>query len=230
MSTPAPPSVVAAFTFGGVVDVDYTIIPVPSQIGVSPELASFTTGFPPATRTARTAGGIPPRGLDMNGILFMTSAHIAWIAAGNGYAFNTDVVATATGYNVGAILRSAVDPQTHFYNTLADNTNDPDSVLTGWLAFNPVTAAFVGDQSETLVVGAQAVALDPGVAFLDAAAHASGSSISALTGASNGQIVTVTNDGSGALTLTFAGGVTILAGESFTVRWRSSTSAWVPIS
>lgn len=228
MGTPVPPSIVAAFTFGGTVDVDYTIIPVASQVGVSPELASFATGFPPATRTPRTAGGIPPRGLDMNGILFMATGHIAWQAAGNGYVFNQDVVDTVGGYNIGAELRSVANPQLRFYNLVANNITDPDDAgAAGWAQFNPVAAASTGEQSEALAAGSQTVALDPGVGFLDAAAHASGSTVTDITGAAVGQVVTVTNDGAGNLTLSFVG-ITILAGESFTIRRRSS--AWVPLS
>lgn len=229
MGTLVPPSVVAPFTFGGAVDVDYTIIPVPSQVSVSPELASFTTGFPPATRTPRTSGGIPPRGLDMNGLNYMTTGHIAWIAAGNGYAFNPDVVTYMTGYNIGAILRSVADPALHYYNTVANNATDPDSGgSAGWLSFNPVVASATGEQTETLAAGSQTVALDsPGVGFLDAAANGAGSTVTDITGAAVGQIVTVTNTGAGALTLSFVG-ITILAGESFTIRRRSS--AWVPLS
>lgn len=229
MGAPVPPSVVAAFTFGGTVDVDYTIIPVASQIGVSPELASFTTGFPPATRIARTNGGIPPRGLDMNGVLFMATAHTAWAASGNGYVFNPDVVTHMTGYNIGAILRSTGNPALHFYNTVANNATDPDDVgSAGWLSFNPVVSAATGEQTETLAAGSQVVALDNvGVGFLDAAANGAGSTITALNGAAMGQIVTVTNTGAGALTLSFVS-ITILAGESFTIRRRTST--WVPLS
>jgi len=144
MSTPTPPSVVEAFCAGGTVGVDYTLIPIPDQQSVSPELASFTTGFPVATRTARTLGGIPPRGKDMNGILFMTSAHTAYVAAGGSYVFNADVVTVAGGYGVGAVIRSASDPSRYFYNTLADNTNNPDSVTTGWVTFSPLAGSAAG--------------------------------------------------------------------------------------
>lgn len=233
MGALVPPSVVAAFTFGGTPDVDYAIIPVASQVGVSPELASFVTGFPPATRMARTSGGIPPRGLDMNGILFMTTGHIAWMSGGNGYVFNDDVVTVAGGYNVGAILRSAVNPAVHFFNTQADNITDPDDVgALGWLPFNPVSAGATGDQSVTATAGANAVALDSiGVAFLDVDTTAGAADITDLTGAANGQIVTVTNGGPNSLDVSFVpGGLTILSGESFTARYRASVPTWVPIS
>ena len=50
-------------------------IPVASQIALDPALASYTDGFPPATRTPLAAGGKPPYGADMNGILKAITAH-----------------------------------------------------------------------------------------------------------------------------------------------------------
>lgn len=235
MSTPVPPSVVAAFTFGGVVDVDYTIIPVPTQVGVSPELASFTTGFPPATRTPRTSGGIPPRGLDMNGILYMLSAHVAWQAAGMPYVFNADVVTVATGYRVGAILQSAVDPTLFFLNTVADNTNNPDSVTTGWLPYSPV-AVPTGTQAATVAAGSQVVAVALGSGFLDLTPNAGATTITNFTGGNIGQIITVTNmHASNPLTLQananlrLSADLTLLQNNSLSFRKRTATQ-WVAMS
>lgn len=235
MGTPVPPSVVAAFAFGGTVNVDYTLIPVPSQVGVSPELASFTTGFPPTTRTARTSGGIPPRGLDMNGILFMVSAHAAWASAGNAYSFNADVVATATGYNIGAILRSAVDPAQYFYNTVADNANNPDSVLTGWVPFSPL-ATPIATLATNVGAGAQVVAVTAATGFADLTPNAGATTVTNFTGGNVGQIMTVTNmDAVNPLTLQananirMAGDVTLLQNGSLTLRRRTSTE-WVALS
>lgn len=242
MSTPAPPSLVEAFCAGGTVDVDYSIIPVPSQVGVSPELASFTDGFPPATRKPRTAGGIPPRGLDMNGILYMATAHIAWLSAGNSYPFNADVVAIAGGYRVGAVVQSAVTPSLYFQNTLANNTNDPDSVLTGWLPFSPISNP-IGVQPNTLAAGTtNNLAITAGVGFLELTANAAGSTLTGLAGGFNGQIVVATNVSANALTFAALTGST--AGNQFRlpaditvlqyghVAFRKSTALniWVPMS
>lgn len=235
MGTPVPPSVVAAFTFGGVVDVDFTIIPVPSQVGVSPELASFETGFPPATRLPRTSGGIPPRGLDMNGIDYMLSAHTAWVAAGGHYSFNADVVTVQGGYNLGAILRSAVDPTLFFMSTVADNVVDPDVALTNWKAFSPM-ATPVGTQAANVAAGAQVVAVSPGTGFLDLTPNAGATTITNLTGGAIGQIVTVSNlSGANAMTLQsnanirMSGDVTLLQNNSLSLRRRTLTQ-WVAMS
>jgi hypothetical protein len=44
-------------------------IPVDSQIGINAGFASLNDGFPPLTMTPIAAGGVPPFGQDMNGIL-----------------------------------------------------------------------------------------------------------------------------------------------------------------
>src|SRR5581483_8309324 len=164
MSMIVPPSVAEPFCAGGVVGTDLTLpIPVPSQIAVSPELASFATGFPPATRLPKTSGGIPPRGKDMNGSLYTVTAHNAWVAAGGTYAFNADVVSVSGGYPVGAIIRSNADPTLFFLNLTADNTNDPNSVLTGWMALTPrysSSAPSAGTHADNVLPGASDYFLD----------------------------------------------------------------------
>lgn len=232
MSTPTPPSLVEAFCAGGTVDVDYTIIPVPTQVPVSPELASFTTGFPPATRISRTSGGIPPRGLDMNGILRMATAHTAWVAAGNFYPFNADVVSVAGGYRVGAVLQSAVTPSLFFQNTLANNANDPDSVLTGWLPFT-LTANPVGLQSATLPAGSSSVVVTAAVGFLELTGNATPSSLLNITGGFNGQILVVSNVAADPVTLLMSGNLrlpvdlTLIQNDSQSFRWNGTLTKWV---
>jgi hypothetical protein len=217
MSTTPPLSVVEAFGAGGTPGVDYTVIPVPDQTGVSPELASFTTGFPVATRTARTLGGIPPRGKDMNGILFMVSGHTAWLAAGNTYAFNADVVTVAGGYAVGAVVRSAADLSQYFYNTLANNTNDPDSVITGWVKFSPLAASANGLSTVAPAAGTfNNVAVAAGIRYLDVNTALGDVSYTGWSAAYDGQIVVVSNTGANLLNLRALNGGS-LAGNQFRI-------------
>ena len=79
-------------------------IPTASQIGTTAGAASLTDGFPPLTRTPIAAGGVPPSGLDMNGILFRLSAILRWANAGGGYAYDA---AFATDSNVGGYPKGA---------------------------------------------------------------------------------------------------------------------------
>ncbi len=114
-----------------------SIIPVASQIGITAGAASLTDGFPPLTRTPIAAGGVPPSGLDMNGILYEMSAIVRWANAGGGYPYD-GTFATDTnvgGYPKGArIMRS--DGQGYWFNTAENNTTDPEAAgaaAAGWV-------------------------------------------------------------------------------------------------
>lgn len=111
-------------------------IPVDSQIGIVAGKASLADGFPPLTRTPLSAGGVPPSGLDMNGILYEISAVIRWANAGGGYAYDS-AFATDTnvdGYPKGArVMRS--DGQGYWLNVTDNNVTDPEDVAmsAGWV-------------------------------------------------------------------------------------------------
>lgn len=112
-------------------------IPVASQIGITPGAASFTDGFPPLTRTPLTSGGVPPSGLDMNGVLFDLTAISRWLNAGGSFIYDSTFANDADigGYPAGAILlRSDGDG---FWLNLADNNvTDPESAgaaAAGWV-------------------------------------------------------------------------------------------------
>lgn len=106
-------------------------IPVASQIGVTPGLASFTDGFPPLTMTPLAAGGVPPRGQDFNGILYFLSAATRWQQAGGSYSFDPTFAAAIGGYPKGAVLLAA-DGQGFWISTTDSNTANPDTGGAGW--------------------------------------------------------------------------------------------------
>jgi hypothetical protein len=239
MPTPTPPAVATPFAVAG----GYNTIPVASQIGVTPGAASFTDGFPPLTRTQLASGGIPPAGLDMNGILFMLSSHIAWLHAGGFYRFSADVVAAYTGYAVGAIIQSAIDPTQFFYNTVADNVNDPDVLTTGWAQFSPY-AGSAAAQSETLAPGATTdLPLGNGVGFLELNPSTGAATLGGVLGGTQGQLLTISNiNGSYPVTLLqldlgssasarfrLASDITLLQYGSITLRKSPVSSGfWIP--
>jgi hypothetical protein len=112
-------------------------IPVASQIGITAGAASLVDGFPPLTRTPIAAGGVPPSGLDMNGIIYELSAVIRWANAGGGYPFDN---AFATDPNVGGYPKGArimrADGAGYWYNTTDNNVTDPESsgaAAAGWV-------------------------------------------------------------------------------------------------
>lgn len=114
-------------------------IPVDSQIGVGNSGgASYTDGFPPLTRTPIAAGGIPPAGLDMNGVLYDATRHIQWTNAGGQARFDAALAAAIGGYPVGVVLQSD-DGLSAYLNIVAANTDNfnttPASIGVSWLPY-----------------------------------------------------------------------------------------------
>lgn len=198
MTVAIPPVVAQAFAVSG----DRNTIPVTPS--ATPGAASFDLGFPPLTRTSPSSGGIPPAGLDMNGILNMISAHTAWLQAGGCYSFSADVVTVAGGYRIGAILQSSVTPAVFFLNTLNNNTNNPDVTPTGWVTYSPVGGALLL-QATTLAAGTTSdLALALGTGFLDLNPTSGAADLTGVATANvtDGQFLVITNvNASNAVTL-----------------------------
>ena len=123
-STQTPTLIPLAFAANGTKN----SIPEASQIGIVDGAASLNDGFPPLTRTPIAAGGKPPSGADMNGILYLVSAPIRWHQAGGKYGFNSAFAADTNvgGYPSGAELLSA-DMQGTWLSLIDNNTDDPDT-------------------------------------------------------------------------------------------------------
>lgn len=103
-------------------------IPVNSQVGVTAGAASWMDGFPPLTMTPIAAGGIPPSGLDMNGVLYEVSQQSLWAASGAGVKFDPDWAGNQNigGYAKGAlVLRS--DGTGYWISTKDNNTTNPET-------------------------------------------------------------------------------------------------------
>lgn len=100
----------------------------------TPGYASLSQGFPPITRTPKAAGGIPPRGVDMNGILNAISAAARWSAAGGGYKYDATFAndANVAGYPKGARVLNAAGSG-YWLNTVDGNTSNPDTGGAGWV-------------------------------------------------------------------------------------------------
>lgn len=112
-------------------------IPVNSQIGITPGAASLADGFPPLTMTPVAAGGVPPSGLDVNGILYEMSNIVRWANAGGGYVYDADFATSddVGGYPKGArVLRA--DGSGYWLNTVDNNITDPEAegaAAAGWV-------------------------------------------------------------------------------------------------
>ena len=107
-------------------------VPVASQISITPGAASLTDGFPPLTFIAEGAGGIPPFGQDMNGILNEITAWIQWGNAGAPVSYDATFSAAIGGYPKGSLLTSAAGGS-WWLSMVENNTTDPDTGGAGWL-------------------------------------------------------------------------------------------------
>jgi hypothetical protein len=107
-------------------------IPTASQIGVTNGAASLTDGFPPLTMTPLSAGGVPPFGQDMNGILYMMSAWEQWQAAGGPVFYDSAFSTAIGGYPKGAVLANASGVGI-WVSTVDSNTSNPDTGGAGWI-------------------------------------------------------------------------------------------------
>lgn len=128
--TDAPDKIVLPFADAGL----RNTIPVESQIPITPGAASFEDGFPPITMDNKAAGGLPPDGLDMNGVLYDATASNRWSNAGAGYPYDSTF---ATDTNVGGYPAGATVVRTdgvgYWLNTVDDNTTDPEAGGAGWV-------------------------------------------------------------------------------------------------
>lgn len=93
--------------------------------------ASYDQGFPPITMILKSAGGLPPKGQDMNQILFELSALARWSSAGALNTYDSTFATAITGYPSGAVLISD-DGLNIYINTTDGNTSNPNTGGAGW--------------------------------------------------------------------------------------------------
>lgn len=104
---------------------------IPEVTGVEPQNATLEKGFPEITQTPISAGGIPPERKDFNGILNLYGQHIVHLNKGLPYEFDAAFATAIGGYPLHArIMLSNGDI---VQNTIANNTNNPNSNMTGWV-------------------------------------------------------------------------------------------------
>ncbi|MDJ4343786.1 phage tail protein [Salmonella enterica] len=94
--------------------------------------ASYNDGFPPVTMILKSAGGLPPKGQDMNQILYELSTLARWSSAGALNTYDSSFSTGIGGYPSGAVILSD-DGNTIFINRNDANTTNPNSGGAGWL-------------------------------------------------------------------------------------------------
>lgn len=125
--------------------------------------ATYDKGFPPITMQPLSAGGIPPSGKDMNGVLYSSTQQLQWGNAGMGYPFNQDFANAVSGYPKGALIPNA-SLSGQWLNLVEGNTNTPDSSgasTTGWVPVGNYGATTLsGLSSSTVTLSASQASKD----------------------------------------------------------------------
>jgi hypothetical protein len=88
--------------------------------------------------TDPSAGGIPPFGVDMNGILYLISANVAYTAAGQLPLYDATLQTAMGGYALGARVQQAGNSNAVWISTVNGNMTDPDTGGAGWLSSVPL--------------------------------------------------------------------------------------------
>ena len=93
--------------------------------------AGFDKGFPERTMLPKASDGIPPSGMDFNGILYDITSAIRYMQAGGRPTYDAAFASAIGGYPSGAVLIGD-DGVSVFQNTVAGNETDPNSGGAGW--------------------------------------------------------------------------------------------------
>ncbi|GBQ08481.1 hypothetical protein [Acetobacter cerevisiae] len=111
--------------------------------------ASLALGFPPETFIARSAGGVPPRGQDVNGLLNLISKILRAYQAGCWGTFDAGFAQAIGGYPAGAVVSGAT-PGTFWVSTADDNVSTPgadgapwQNLFTGYLPLSGGTVSWL---------------------------------------------------------------------------------------
>lgn len=127
-------------------------IPVTREPSMPTQKATWDLGFPPATMLPESAGGLPPRGRDFNGIFNQISEMLVHFAKGGRIKFSESYAEEIGGYQKGAILQS--DDETKDYQSLIDenkvnfNTATSAQINAAWKLIS--TTSLAADISKKL--------------------------------------------------------------------------------
>lgn len=125
-------------------------------------IATFDKGFPPVTMQPLSAGGIPPSGKDINGVLYSTTIQQQWQNAGMTYPFSQDFSDAVSGYPKGAIIPSSAYTG-QWLNLNEANGTSPESSTganTGWVPINNYGVTQITMTSGSVVMSSLQAAKD----------------------------------------------------------------------
>lgn len=104
---------------------------IPATANNATGKAGFDKGFPERTMLPKASGGIPPSGMDFNGILYDITSAIRYMQAGGQPTYDAAFAAAIGGYPLGAVLIGD-DGVSIFQSAVDGNATDPNSGGAGW--------------------------------------------------------------------------------------------------
>lgn len=119
--------------------------------------ASYSDGFPAITMILKSAGGLPPKGQDMNQILFELSALARWASSGATNAWDAAFSTAIGGYPMGAVVLGT-DGITQYKSTADSNTTNPNTGGAGWFNLTAGYLKTANNLGEIAAAGQAAVA------------------------------------------------------------------------
>ncbi|VAE40972.1 Phage tail fiber protein [Enterobacter hormaechei] len=158
-SSDTPSRITKAFGVNGLKNT----IPVDSSTSTDNNgVATFDKGFPAITMHPLSAGGIPPSGKDVNGVLYSTTLQQQWQNAGMTYPFSQDFSDAVSGYPKGAIVPSSVYTGQWLNLNEANGTSpeSPTGANTGWVPINNYGVTQITMTSGSIVMSSLQAAKD----------------------------------------------------------------------
>ena len=104
---------------------------IQESTGAAPNSATYQVGFPPVTMQSIASNGMPPKGSDLNGVLYDITDNLVFLTQGGGYGFDAAYATSIGGYPLNARLRLTNGDIVK--STINGNTNDPNVDMTGWV-------------------------------------------------------------------------------------------------
>ncbi len=106
-----------------------TRIPDTTEIGSN--ALSYADGFPIATSTPQSDGGIPPKRQDMNKVLNILSKNQVFLQNGGVYSYDSEISTAIGGYPKGAILKFSKGLNHYDIKALKNSPNEPVEDILG---------------------------------------------------------------------------------------------------
>lgn len=119
--------------------------------------ASYSDGFPAITMILKSAGGLPPKGQDMNQILYELSALARWGSSGAINAWDAAFSTAIGGYPMGAQVLGT-DGTTRYISTTDSNATNPNTGGAGWFNLTTGYLKTASNLSEIAAAGPASVA------------------------------------------------------------------------